>query len=445
VDSARERVTRALERIDRHDAALRAFIRTTGERALAEADRLDAEPGPPAALHGVTASLKDNIDLVGVPATAGNPHLRDRMPATDATVSRLLGASGAIVVGKNNMAEFAMGLTTQNRAFGSCRNRWDLARIPGGSSGGSAVAVAAGFSEISLGTDTGGSVRIPASVNGVVGLRPTIGRVSNRGVLPVGVSFDTVGPLGRDVRTVARTLAALDAFDDADPAAVAGPRPDVLTGLEEEVASLRVGVPTEYFFEGVEAGVHEVVAAAIAVLSGRGAAQVPIRIPGAPDAQGRMLTILYPEAAAVHRERMAGRSGTIDPDVLRRLRLGLAVTAAERECALAWREEFRGRVDEVFDTVDVVVTPTIPVDVPFLDDVDLAASTSEIARFTYVWSMYGGPSISVPCGFHPVSGMPVGLQLSAAPWREDLLLRVAARYEDATRWHEVRHPPALPG
>lgn len=443
MDSVRDRVTGTLRRIGRYDATVRAFIRITGEQALAEADRLDSRSGPRAPLHGVTVSLKDNIDVYGIPSTAGNGFLRDRMPRTDATVARLLLDSGAVVVGKNNMAEFAMGLTTQNRAFGSCRNRWDLARIPGGSSGGSAVAVAAGFSDVSLGTDTGGSVRIPAAVNGVTGLRPTIGRVSNRGVLPVGVSFDAVGPIARDVRTIARTMAALDYFDERDPTSLPGSRPDVLSGLGHELTGLRVGVPAVYFFEGVDPGVHEVVTSAIAMLSELGMAQVPVRIPGAADAQQQMLKILYPEAAAVHHERMTAQPDTIDPDVLRRLRLGLKVTVDERTSALTWREEFRRRVDEVFETVDVVITPTIPVDVPFIDGVDLAASTSDIARFTYVWSQYGGPTISVPCGFHPVSGMPVGLQLSAAPWREDLLFRVAARYEDATRWHEVRQPPDL--
>lgn len=436
----RTRLAAALDRIERDDPILRAFIATTGSRALARAAELDTGAEPPGELQGVIAGLKDNIDLHGVPCTAGSRHFRDRIPSTDATVSALLRTAGAVIVGKTNLAEFAMGPTGLNAAFGPCRNRWDPARVPGGSSAGSAVAVAAGFSDIALGTDTGGSVRIPASVNGVTGLRPTIGRVSTRGVLPVSVSYDTVGPIAPDVRTVARALATLDVYDDLDPAAVRGERTDVLAGLNRDPGGLRVGVPTDEFFADVDPGVHQVVLRAIDTLSEL-ATISRVQIPDADQAQAQMIKVMYPEAAAVHRERLARTPGVIDPEVLRRLRIGLTISADDRAAALGWRARFQRRLDGVFENVDVIAAPTVPVDVPLIEGVDRAAAVRDLARLTYIWSQYGGPSISVPCGLHPTSGMPVGLQLSAVPWREDLLIQVAAAYERARG--PVGRPPGL--
>ncbi|MFI5613154.1 amidase [Amycolatopsis sp. NPDC051903] len=379
---------------------------------------------------GATATLKDNIDVAGVPTTAGSPSHATGPAEADAEVTRLLREAGFAVVGKNNMAEFAMGATGRNATYGDCLNAWDPARIPGGSSSGSAVAVAAGLSDVSLGTDTGGSGRIPASVNGIVGLRPTLGRVSNRGVLPVSRSFDTVTPMARDVRTVAAALAALDRWDPADPTSVDGPRTPV-DGLLGSGTLPRIGIAGGFFAEEVDAGVAHVVRAAARVFSGLGAQVVPVEVPSAAGAQARMLDVMYPEAAAVHAARLRDAPETIDPDVRRRLRLGLAVPPERTAAARAWHRDFRAAVDALFAHVDVIVTPTIPVDVPLAEGVDLAASTREIARFTYTWSSYGGPSLSVPGGVHPESSLPVGVQLSAAPWRDDVLLLAAEVFEQA--------------
>ncbi|WIV54007.1 amidase [Amycolatopsis nalaikhensis] len=386
---------------------LRALIRTLPPAAPAE--------GP---LHGLTVSVKDNIDVAGVPTTAGSAHLGTEPAAVDAEVVRRLREAGAIITSKANLAEFAMGVVGRNAAFGDVRNARDPQRISGGSSSGSAVAVASGMSTAALGTDTGGSGRVPASVNGIVGLRPTLGRVSNEGVLPVGESFDTVTPLTRDVPTAAAMLAVLSS---------AGPPVDALP--DPSVAALRFGVATGFFRARVDPGVRRVVDDVVAALRTAGAEILDVEVPGAAEAQDRMIEIMYPEAAAVHACRLREEPGTIDPDVLRRLRIGQSITPETAARAREWQREFRHRVDELFEDCDVVVMPTIPVDVPRRDAVDLAASTREIARFCYVWSCYGGPSISLPGGDHPGSGMPVGVQLSAAPWQENRLLRAAAGLE----------------
>ncbi|SFK55796.1 aspartyl-tRNA(Asn)/glutamyl-tRNA(Gln) amidotransferase subunit A [Amycolatopsis sacchari] len=428
----RERVERYLARTRERDRDLRAFIAVLADRARWQADERDATP--PArrgSLHGLTVSLKDNIDVAGVRSTAGSAHHGGVPAARDATVTRLLDDAGAVVLGKNNMAEFAMGATGRNAVFGDCRNARDGHRIAGGSSSGSGVAVAAELVEAALGTDTGGSGRIPASVNGVVGLRPTVGRVSNRGVFPVSPSFDTVTPIAGDVRTVARVLAALDRFDPDDPTAVPGERTPVDALLGAGLDGLRVGVAGGFLADGVEPGVRRVVATATELMARHGATATPVTVAGAESAQERMLEIMYPEAAGVHAERMRADPRSIDADVLRRLRIGAGTPEDITQRARRWRRDFQARASEVFSRVDVVVCPTIPVDVPRADAVDLAASTRDLARFTYVWAMYGGPSMSVPCGRHPESGMPVGLHLAAAPWREDVLLRAAAGFEAA--------------
>lgn len=423
----RDHVERQLRRIRERDPDLRSVITLLGDRARRRADELDAASEPRGPLHGLTAGVKDNIDLAGTVTTAGSAHAGTVPAAEHATVVALLERAGAVVVAKNNMAEFAMGVTGRNTAFGDCRNARDLARIPGGSSSGSAVAVAAGLTDISLGTDTGGSGRIPAAVNGVVGIRPTHGRVSNRGVLPVSPTFDTVTPIAADVRTAARVLAVLDRDDSGAPWPEAAPV-DAL--LDTGVGGLRIGVATGHFAEGVDPGVAHVLDTALRRIRAAGAEVRAVTVPDAEQAQERMLEIMYPEAAAVHAERIAHAPETIDPDVLRRLRIGMSIPPETTDTAHRLRREFRRRVDELFESVDVIVTPTIPTDVPRRDAVDLAASTRDVARFTYAWSLYGGPAMSLPCGTHPESGMPVGMQLVSAPWREHVLLRAAAGVED---------------
>ncbi len=236
-------------------------------------------------------------------------------------------------------------------------------------------------------------------------------------------------------------VAALDRFDELDPTSLPGSRTPPASTLDEPARGIRVGVPQEFFFDGVADGVATSVRSAVETFGQLGAQVVPVRIPEAEQAQSRMLAIMYPEAVRFHQDRMRAAPWTFNPDVLRRLRVGEDTTARETEDAQRWRGEFTSTLDDVFTEVDVVATPTIPVDVPRIADVDLTASTTEIARFTYTWAMYGGPSVTVPCGTHPRSGMPVGLQLSAAPWQEHVALQAALRFEEAL---DEAAPPRRP-
>ncbi|MFE9693821.1 amidase [Micromonospora sp. NPDC005806] len=444
-DDLARRAEDAIRQMERWDPLLRAVITRMDDEVRAEVARQAAQGGSGESagpLHGMLVAVKDNIDTAGTRTTAGSDFFRDRVPAADAFVVERLRQAGAILSAKVNLAEFALGATTQNAHWGSCRNAWDQTRIPGGSSGGSAVAVAAGMADASLGTDTGGSIRIPASVNGLVGLRPTLGRISNRGVTPLSHAFDTVGPLARTAAEAAAVFSAIDVFDFDDPTSQDGPRQDVLTTLDAGVGRLRVGIPETYFFDDVDPPVAAAVRALGETLATQGSELVAVSLDGAVEAQQHMFRILYPEVAAFHADRLADAPGRFGEDVHRRLQLGVGVDAQKMAESMAWRRNWQRTVERVLLDVDLILTPTVPADVPCVEGAEMIRTTHEITRFTYGFSMFHGPSISVPCGLHPESGMPIGAHLTAAPWREDLLFRAAAAYQAVTDWHE-RRPPAL--
>jgi aspartyl-tRNA(Asn)/glutamyl-tRNA(Gln) amidotransferase subunit A len=378
-----------------------------------------AADGP---LAGVRVGLKDSIDTAGVPTTCGSAYFADRVPDADAEVVTRLAAAGAEMVAKLNLSEFALGLTTQNSAAGPCRNPWDLDRVPGGSSGGSAAAVAAGLVELALGTDTGGSVRVPAAACGVTGLRPGISVVPDAGTFPVCELVDTVGPIARDVGLVARAFAVLAGREVRDP------RPAL---------PRRIGVPAPWL-DDLDPGVTEVVAAATQVFADGGAELVPVRVPGICSAQDVLYTIIYAGIVDLHRERLE-HPALFQPDTLTRVRVGERVSEDERAAALEAQREFERELDEVFGQVDVVVTPTLPIDVPRArTDDDVLTVTRRLAQLTAPWSLHAGPSLTLPAGPHPVSGMPVGLQLTAAAGGEDLLLDAGAWFQQQTTWHTLR-------
>lgn len=377
-------------------------------------------PGP---LAGLRFGIKDNIDVAGVVSSCASAFFADRVAAADAEVVARLRGAGAALVATLNMAEFAMGVTSQNSVHGGVRNPWDLDRIPGGSSGGSGAAVAAGLVDVALGTDTGGSVRIPASMNGVTGLRPTVGAVSNDGVFPVCLEADVVGPLARTVDLVARTHAVLTGTAGA-------PR----TVGARTVGPRTVGVVTLPM--AVDAGVAARVDAAAREL---GATLVPVVVPGFAQVRESLYTVVYADVAARHRARILAEPQRFQPDTLTRFRLGLDITAAQRAVAMAEIEEFRRGLDVLFAEVDVLLTPTVAVDVPRVgDDPDVVAVTRRVGELTAPWSAHLGPTLALPVGLHPGSGMPVGMQLTAPVGREDLLFAVGAQFQRRTAWHELR-------
>ena len=436
---ARATTERCLERIRKLDSQINAFITVTESQALEAAVRADqaaAENRWLGLLHGLTVSLKDNIDTAGIRTTMGSSFFAEHVPNRDAPVVERLRAAGAVLVGKVNLHEFAFGATTQNAHFGPCRNPWDPARVPGGSSGGSGASVAAEMCTVSLGTDTGGSVRIPAAMNGVSGLRPTPGRIPNRGTFPVSAPFDTVGPIAYRVDDVARVFAVLAGFDPEDPTSIERPLENFLPRLGDGIPGVRVGVPRNFYFDDVDPEVRASVLAAAQAFEGLGAELVEVDVPGAEEAQARSaFCVLVADAAALHRARLETAPERFGSEVRRRLELGLGVTGTDYAAANRWLETWRHGLRGVFRDVDLVLTPTSPIPAPALaDDEDLIETTRALSRFTFGWAYAGIPALSVPCG-STRCGLPVGVQLVAAWWQESSLLRAGVAYQSVTTHH----------
>jgi aspartyl-tRNA(Asn)/glutamyl-tRNA(Gln) amidotransferase subunit A len=435
-----EAVRALLDRIDRLDVRLGCYVATLADSALAEAKAAEQEiaagarRGP---LHGVPMALKDIFDTAGVETASGARVFAGNVPTEDAFVVRRLREAGAILVGKLNMHEIAYGLTNTNPHFGPCRNPWDTGRVPGGSSGGSAAALAAGLCEISLGTDTGGSIRLPAGACGVVGLKPTFGRVSRRGVLNLSWSLDHVGPMTRTVEDAALVLDAIAGPDPADPWCTERPVDRYAAGLGAPVEGLRIGVPSDLFFEGVDAPVEQAVRAAIGVLRDRGAELVDVALPHTKDGYFPLLAILGAEASAFHAARLRDRPDDFGEDVRLRLQFGRELRATDVVVARRWqwlvREDFR----RAFERCDVLATPTLPHVAPTIGAVVPREPDRAWNRFMAPANLAGLPAISVPCGF--VDGLPIGLQVTGRPFDEATVLQVAHAYEQATDWH-TRQP-----
>lgn len=441
--SAATAVERAIVQMDRWDDTLRAVITRLDDDAREQARRSDEamERGEWfGSLHGWTVALKDNIATAGVRTTSGSRFFEHHVPDVDAFVADRLRRAGVIVTSKVNLAEFALGATTHNDRWGTCRNAWNPRHIPGGSSGGSAVAVAAGMARASLGTDTGGSVRLPAAMNGLVGVRPTLGRISNRGVTPISAAFDTVGPIARTAQDAAQIYTVIDGYDPLDPTCLDHERVSVLSELSKPVDGLRVGVPRRFFFDGLDPAVEHHVREFVQVLERLGCLVKEVDMPGADQAQDHMFRILYPDAAAFHRKRMEQEPQMFGPEVLDRLRLGEGVDARDMSDSLSWRRSWQRLVGRVLDDVDVVVTPAMPEDVPLVQQGQMIVTTHSITRFTYPWAMFHGPSLSVPCGLHEESGLPVGAHLTGRPWSDHVVLRVAHAFQQVTGFHRRVSP-----
>jgi len=382
-------------------------------------DRNDT-PGP---LSGLRIGVKDNVDVAGVETTCASEFFEGNVAASDAEVVTRLRRAGGSVVAKLNMAEFAVGVTSQNSAAGPSYNPWNRTRVPGGSSGGSGIAVAAGSVDASLGTDTGGSVRLPAAACGITGLRPSWGSISNDGVFPVSEQFDTVGPMARSVAEVKALF-------------------DVLSASPSDISeATRIGVPTVFLTADVDPGVAQTVAAAVRTFAELGYEIVPIELEHAADAQDIVYTIVYSDLARRHRHRLDTEPSRFQPATYERIALGLSISESDRARALAGRDLFRRAMTGTFEMVDVVLTPAMPVDVPPRDGGDdVVALSRRMGQFTYPWSLHDGPTLALPVGFHPSSGMPVGAQLTAAAHREGALFCMGERYQSVTDWHSAIPP-----
>ncbi|QEC48411.1 amidase [Baekduia soli] len=432
-----------LDRIDAHDAALNVYRTVTRELALEQAAAVDAaaqrgEPVGP--LAGVPVALKDNIAVAGVEMTAGTRHRAGRIADEDAPAYAALRDAGAVLLGKVSMSEWAIGGTNQNIHYGDVHNPWDVARVSGGSSGGSGAAIGADLALATLGTDTGGSVRLPASLNGCCGLRGTAGRVSNRGSIPVAWTFDTIGPLARRAEDVAAILQVIAGYDHEDPISPDVPVDDYLGALDGGVAGLRIGLLSGPYLDEVDAGFAAALRAAADQYAALGAEIVPVDLPGHDDAATCTAELLLAEAAYVHRNHLRDCPEIFAPDVLTRLRRGEAVTGPQYAHQRQEQRRWRRQVLDALEGCDVLMCPGAARTAPLASESEPLAMTAVLARFTGLWVLSRTPALVVPCGL--VDGLPVSFQLVGRPFDEATVLRAAHGYQQATDWHLRRPDPA---
>jgi len=416
---------------------LNAFVTVTAESALLEARAAEIEiqqgqyRGP---LHGIPMGLKDLIDTAGVPTTAASALFKDRVPATDAEVVRRLKRAGAVLLGKQNLHECAYGGSSIISHFGVAHNPWVPASIAGGSSGGSAAAVAAGLCLAAVASDTAGSIREPAALCGVVGLKPTYGRVSTRGVIPLSVSLDHVGPLARSVADAALVLEAIAGYDPNDPACADRVVDDYATALPKKAKPFRIGVPRSFFYQDLDPEVASALDHAIGVLEtlGGDVREVELEVP-------TDRTLQHAESYAYHAEFVARSPELYHPETLRRIRRGEATSPAEVASCRRELERVRSEISRVFEQADVLVTPTTAVTAPSIADLEtdpdqLRARELVLLRNTRPFNVWGLPAISLPCGFSQ-AGLPIGMQIAGPHWQERRVLELAFAYEQATEWH----------
>ena len=437
-----------LSRIERLDPRINSYITVTADAALRDARRLDRLRGRRGPLHGLPLAVKDLFASKGVRTTAGSKILADWVPRFDATAVERLRGAGAIVLGKLNLHEFAYGVTTNNAHYGATRNPWDLERIPGGSSGGSGAAVAAGLCAGALGTDTGGSIRIPAAACGVVGLKPTYGRVSRHGVVPLSWSLDHVGPLTKTVEDAAILLGTLAGADPRDPTSSTRRVDNYRSALRRPVRGLKVGVPREHFFDLLDDTVHSAFDAALQTLKRLGVRVRPVSIPSAPQSQAAVLAIMMPEASAYHARHLARRAADYGADIRPLLEMGRLVPATTMVAAQRLRARLATECARAFERVDAIIVPSLPVAAPRITEhvVQIGATTVDVAtalaRNMMPFNLTGAPVVALPCGCSP-AGLPIGLQLAGRPFDEATVLRIAHAYERATEWHRQRPPLAV--
>lgn len=444
--SSAELVAAALERIERLNPSLNAFITVTAEAARRQARAADRALrrthgwralGP---LHGIPISLKDNYCTRGIRTTAGSRILANFVPQQDAEAAARLARAGAIVLGKTNLHEFAYGITNENPHYGATRNPWNGECMTGGSSGGSAAALAAGIGLGATGTDTGGSIRVPSALCGVVGLKPTFGLVSVAGIIPLAGTFDHAGPMAR---TVADVCILLEAMAGEYPRGALRPNFRKLRGIRPK--KFRLGWPKEYFFERLDAEVKQAVEAAVKCLESLGGKIAEIPLPRLSESVEPSNHIALAEATYYHHSMgyFPARAEEYGDDVLKRLELGADIRAVDYFCALDMKREMTKNFDEAFERVDFIIAPTLPVAAPPLGSREMeVAGEKETVRSAFVRlnrpaNFTGHPAISVPCGFTR-GGLPIGLQLIGPYWSESRLLATAFAYEQATGWHRRR-------
>jgi aspartyl-tRNA(Asn)/glutamyl-tRNA(Gln) amidotransferase subunit A len=436
-----------LRRIEQLNPRVNAYVTVTAERARADAQRATDElaagksRGP---LHGIPVAHKDLYETAGIRTTGGSKIHGNYVPKADCTVVRKLREAGTVLLGKLNTHEYAYGVTTNNPHTGATHNPWDLARIPAGSSGGSGAAIAAGLATATTGTDTGGSIRMPASLCGVVGLKPSYGRVSKQGVLPLSYAFDHAGPITRTVEDAALMLNAIAGYDPADATTVRTAVTDATAQLGAGVRGLRVGVPRAWFFEHADDEVLAAVERALGELARLGAEVRDVPMPGVGEAVGGLFGFVLAEAQEIHAASLRDRPQDFGAD-LQALLGSKSPEAGSLMTGLRARDALTVTMRSALESVDVLVTPTTPITAPRIgDDVVRIGGAEEsvlvaMIRCTAPFNATHLPALSLPCGFTR-AGLPIGLQIAGRPLDEATVLQVGHAYEQATEWHR-REPP----
>ncbi len=429
-----------LARIERLQPALNAFITVTSDLALKQARQAEREITKRryrGALHGIPITIKDLFCTAGIRTTAGSKILRNFVPTENAIVVDRMREAGTILLGKTNLHEFAFGATNVNPHYGPVHNPWDLDRISGGSSGGSAAAVSAGLCLASLGTDTGGSIRLPAAACGVVGLKPTFGLIPTNGVIPLSFTLDHVGPLCRCVEDAALMLGVMAGQDAAGPIS--------LRGSGKRIRNLRIGVPKNYFFDRLQSEVRHRLLAAHTALESMGAKIQEIKLEGIQETVDLAADIVFPEALAFHWKWIKKRPGDYGEDLRTRMQGRMAQTAVTYLQALQKRRQYAESFKKAMESVDVLAVPTIPIIAPRIDEQEVKIGRSmeivrvALLRLTFPGNLSGLPAISLPGGFSSEK-LPIGLQLIGRPFDEATLLRIALAYEQSTPWHKMFPP-----
>ncbi len=441
-----ELVEMSLARIERDSSNLNAFLTVTAEHARRQARAAERElrrGRPKSLLHGIPVALKDNFYTRGIRTTAGSKILADFVPKEDSEVAKRLVRAGAILLGKTNMHEFAYGITSENPHYGPVHNPWALERISGGSSGGSAAAIATGMCFASVGTDTGGSIRVPASLCGIVGMKPTYGLVSVEGTVPLAPGFDHAGPMARNV---ADACIVLEAIAGNYPKGMA--RPDYRTLRKNRPRKLRLGWPKDYFFERVDSEVRRLVERAVQTLAKALNARVAeVPMPRLAEAIEASTNVIVAEASYYHESQgyFPARAAEYGEDVRGHLEWGAKLRAVDYMRGIERRREVNATFDAAFERADVIVAPATPIPASRIGENQIRAAgerettvRAELLRMTRPGNITGLPAISIPCGFTQ-AGLPAGLQLIGPRWSEAKLLSIALAYEDTTEWR-TRHP-----
>ncbi len=432
--SPRDLVEACFHQIERLNTQLNAFITVIPPQEALSAQSA-GKNSPATNLRGIPIALKDIFDTAGVRTTAGSAFLADNIPEQDAFVVEKLKQAGAIIMGKTNTHEIALGVTGNNPHYGTARNPWDPTRIPGGSSAGSAIAVATGMALGALGTDTGGSIRIPASLCGVVGFKPTFGHVSLRGVFPLSWNLDHVGPLTKSVKDAALILYIISEYDPLDPASIKMLSGNYFSHLVAEAKGEKIALGTGEFIEASDPAVLEAVRQAAKVFESLGCKVEEVNVNWLREAALANGLMTQSDGAAVHRDRIKEHPEMFGEDVRRRLENGAKTTSTDYILARRTQAEIRKRFERFFEEHDALILPTTPIAAPTIEGHDAVEQAGRLTRFTAPFNLAGLPALSVPCGFTK-EGLPIGLEIVSRAWADAKALNLGYAFERATEWHK---------